>query len=240
MTTNDQTYTFHIDDARVITRGGLLNPALVEEIVSRGADPFDLIGQEEEVISDFVTTAILEPYHSVKHCLAPIERFEFEFSDIDEVGGMVTVTATAVYANGMRHTITVRTNSTRPNWKAFYKLFWLRGPNIDTRAKTTYYGVGGDGRVQLYPYVTHKTKLPTLYWFARLYSPSWRIQEFDGVVTAGLMVTGMFFVETKFFGLYDPTILIGDASLVNVEAPFAFLSDGVKRDIEQIEKILRG
>ena len=150
---------------------------------------------------------------------------------------MVTVTATAVFSNGL-NTITVRTNSVSPNWKAFYELFWLRNPNIDTRAETVYYGVGGDGRVKLYPYVMCETKLPTLYWFARLYSPSWRIQEFDGVVTAGLMVTGVFFVETKFFGLYDTTILIGDASLVNVEAPIEFLSDGVKRDIEQIKKIL--
>ena len=240
MSTTQQTYTFHLDDVRVITCGGLLNAALIEDIVAfRGIDPFDLFGQEEEVIRDFVTTAILEPYHSVKHCLAPIERFEFEFSDIDDVGGMVTVTATAVFSNDLTHTVTVRTNSTSPNWKAFYKLFWLRNPNIDTRAETVYYGVGGDGRVKLYPYVMCETKLPTLYWFARLYSPSWRIQEFDGFVTAGLMVTGEFFVETKFFGLYNPTVLIGDAGLVNVEAPVEFLSTGVKRDIEQIKKILR-
>lgn len=230
------TTEFYLDDVRVITRGGLLNPALVEEIAkNRWIDPFDLIGREDEIIRDFVTTAILRPYYSVKHFLAPIERFEFEFSD--NVGGMVTVTATAVFSNGL-NTITVRTNSVSPNWKAFYELFWLRNPNIDTRAETVYYGVGGDGRVKLYPYVMCETKLPTLYWFARLYSPSWRIQEFDGVVTAGLMVTGVFFVETKFFGLYDTTILIGDASLVNVEAPIEFLSDGVKRDIEQIKKIL--
>ena len=238
------TLEFQLEDdpcsPRVITRGGLLNPALIEGIVEdRGIDPFDLIGREEEIIKDFVTTAILEPYHSVKHCLAPIERFEFEFSDVDDVGGMVTVTATAGFSNGLTHTITVRTNSACPNWQAFYKLFWMRSPNIDTRAETVYYGVGGDGRVKLHPYVMCETKLPTLYWFARLYSPSWRIQEFDGVVTAGLMVTGRFFVETKFFGMYNATALIGDCSLVNVEAPVDFLSDGVKRDIEQIEKILK-
>ncbi len=240
MSTTQQTYTFHLDDVRVITRGGLLNPALIEDIVAyRGVDPFDLIGREEEIIQDFVTIAILEPYHSVKHCLAPIERFEFEFSDINDVGGTVTVTATAVFSNDLTHTVTIRTNSASPNWKAFYKLFWLRSPNIDTRAETVYYGVGGDGRVKLYPYVMCETKLPSSDRFARLYLPSWRIQEFDDVVTAGLMVTGMFFVETKFFGLYDTAILIGDASLVDVEAPVDFLSDGVKRDIEQIEKILR-
>ena len=231
---------FQIGGVRVITRGGLLNPALIEYLAFRGGiDPFDLIGREEEVVHDFVTTAILEPYRSVKHCLSPIERFEFEFSDIDDIDGMVTVTATAVYANGMHHTVTVRTNSTNPNWRAFYKLFWLRSPNIDTRAKTVYCGVGGDGYVKLHPYVMCEAKLPTLYWFARLDSPSWRIQEFDSVVTAGLMVTGVFVVETKFFGLHSHTILIGDAGLVNVEAPVDFLSDGVKRDIEQIEKILR-
>ena len=60
------------------------------------------------------------------------------------------------------------------------------------------------------------------------------------MVTAGLMVTGRFFIETKFFGLFNPTVLVGDFSLVNVEAPVDFLSDGVKCDIEQIEKILRG
>lgn len=232
---------FHLKDTRVITRGGLLNPALIEEIVeNRGIDPFDLFGREEEIIRDFVTTAILEPYHSVKHCLAPIERFEFEFSDVDDVGGMVTVTATAVFSNDLTHTITVRTNSTSPSWKAFYKLFWLCSPNIDTHIKTVYYGVGGDGRVKLYPYVTYRTKLPTSDRLARLYSPSWRIQEFNGVVTAGLMVTGMFFIETKFFGMFGAPILVGDSSLVNVEAPVDFLSDGVKRDIELIEKILRG
>ena len=137
---------------RVITRGGLLNPALIERVVENcGIDPFDLIGREEEIIEDFVTTAILELYHSVKHCLAPIERFEFEFSDVDDVGGMVTVTATAVYANGKHHSAAVRTYSASPNWQAFYKLFWMRNPNIDTRAETVYYGVGGDGRVKLYP-----------------------------------------------------------------------------------------
>ena len=237
------TIEFQLEDdpcsPRVITRGGLLNPALIERVVEdRGLDPFDLFGREEEIIEDFVTTAILEPYRSVKHCLAPIDRFEFEFSDIDD-GGMVTVTATAVYANGKHHSAAVRTYSASPNWQTFYKLFWMRNPNIDTRAETVYYGVGGDGRVKLYPYVMCETKLPTLYWFARLYSPSWRIQEFDGVVTAGLMVAGRFFIETKFFGPFNPTVLVGDFSLVNVEAPVDFLSDGVKRDIEQIEKILK-
>ena len=231
---------FHLNDVRVITRGGLLNPALIEAIAEyRGIDPFDLFGREEEIIRDFVITAILEPYHSVRQCLAPIERFEFEFSDIDDVGGMVTVTATAVFSNGLTHHIIVRLNSTSPNWKAFYQLFWLRSPNIDTRAKTTYYGVGDDGRVKLYPYVMCEAKLPALYRFARLHSPSWRIQEFDGVVTAGLMCTGMFCVKTQFFGLYNAAVLIGDSSLVNVEAPIEFLSTGVKRDIEQIGKILR-
>lgn len=242
MSTTQQTYTytFHLEDTLVITRGGLLNPALIEEIAeNRGIDPFELIGREEDVVRDFVTTAILESYHSVRHCLAPIERFEFEFSDVDDVGGMVTVTATAAYANGMHHTIVVRTNSAFPNWKVFQKLFWLRSPNIDTRAETVYHGVGGDGRVKLYPYVMCEAKLPASERFARLHSPSWRIQEVDGVVTAGLMVTGMFFIETKFFGLYNVVVLIGDSSLVNVEAPVDFLSDGVKRDIEQIEKILR-
>lgn len=239
------TYTFHLDDdlcmPRVITRGGLLNPALIEELTENrdGLDPFDLFSTEEEIIKDVITTAILEPYHSVRHCLAPIERFEFEFSDIDDVGGMVTVTATGVYANGMHHTITVRTNSASPNWKAFYKLFWLRSPNINSHIKTVYHGVGGDGRVKLHPYVMCETRLPTADQIARLHSPSWRIQEFDGVVTAGLMVTGMFFVKTKFFGLYNAAVIIGDSSLVNVEAPVDFLSDGVKRDIEQLEKILR-
>lgn len=234
------TYEFHLDDVRVITRGGLLNPALIEDIVEyRGIDPFDLFGREEEIIRDFVTTAILEPYRSVRHCLAPIDRFEIEFSDVDDVGGMVTVTAIAVFSNGLTNNVTVRTNSASPNWKAFYKLFWLHSPNIDRHLKTKYYGVGGDGRVKLYPYVKCETKLPALYRFARLYSPAWRIQELDGVVTAGLMVTGKFFVETKFFGLYDSTILVGDSSLVNVEAPVDFLSDGVRHDIEQIEKILR-
>ena len=154
---------------------------------------------------------------------------------------MVTVTATAVYANGMPYTVAVRTNSACPNWQAFYKLFWMRSPNIDTRAETVYYGVGGDGRVKLYPYVECPAP-KKFFWhqFARLHSPSWRIQEFDGVVTAGLMVTGRFFIETKFFGLFNPTVLVGDFSLVNVEAPVDFLSDGVKCDIEQIEKILRG
>ncbi len=239
MSTTQQTYTFHLDDGNciplVITRGRLLNSALIEDF---GIDPFELIGREDEFIKDFVITAILEPYHSVRHCLAPIEQFEFEFADIDDVGGMVTVTATAVFSNGLTHTITVRVNSASPNWKAFYKLFWLRSPNIDTRAETAYHGAGGDGRVKLYPYVMCGAKLPASDRFARLYSPSWRIQEFDGVVTAGLMVTGMFFVETKFFGLFDNPILIGDSSLVNVEAPLDFLSDGVKRDIEQIESVL--
>ena len=224
---------------RVITRGGLLNAALIEELAEeRGLDQFDLIGREEEIIEDFITTAIREPYRAVCPCLAPIERFEFEFWDVDDVGGMVTVTATAVFSNDLTHTITVRTNSVYPNWIAFYELFWMRRPSIDTRAETVYYGVGGDGRVKLYPYVMRETKLPALYRFARLYSPAWRIQEFDGVVTAGLMVPGRFFVGTKFFGLYNSTVLIGDSNLVNVEAPVEFLSDSARRDIEKIEKIL--
>ena len=62
------TTEFYLDDVRVITRGGLLNPALVEEIAkNRWIDPFDLIGREDEIIRDFVTTAILRPYYSVKH-----------------------------------------------------------------------------------------------------------------------------------------------------------------------------
>ena len=231
---------FYLADTRVITRGGLLNPALIEEIAeNRGIDPFELIGREEEISRDFVTTAILEPYNVVRPLLVPIERFEFEFSDVDDDGGTVTVTATAVFSNGLTNTITVRTNSASPNWKAFYKLFWLRNPNIDIRIKTVYHGVGGDGRVTLYPYVMCEAKLPTSDRFARLYSPSWRIQEFDGVVTAGLMVPGIFFVETQFFGMFGAPALIGDSSLVNVEAPVDFLCDGVKRDIEQIEKILQ-
>lgn len=232
-------FEFHLDDVRVIVRGGFLNPALIEEIVeNRGLDPFDVIGQEEEIIKDFVITAIRQPYHAVKPCLAPIERFEFAFSDIDDVGGMVTVTATAVFANGQHHTIVVEINSAYPNWQAFYKLFWMRNPNIDDRAKTVYYGVGGDGRIKLHPYVMRETKLSAVYRFARLYSPAWRIQEFEGVVTAGLMVPGMFFVKTRFFGLYNPDVLIGDYDLVNVEAPVDFLSANVKHDIEQIEEIL--
>ena len=235
------TLEFSLEDdprsPRVITRGGLLN--LIEEIAeNRELDPFDLIGREEEIIEDFVTTAILEPYHAIKHCLAPIERFEFAF-EFDETGYDMTVTATAVYANGKHHTITFSTISAHPNWMAFYELFWMRRPNIDTRIETVYYGVGGDGRVKLYPYVMRETKLPALYRFARLYSPAWRIQELEGVVTAGLMIPGQFVVETKFFGLFNPTMLVGDSSLVNVEAPIDFLSANVKRDIEQIEKILR-
>lgn len=231
------TTEFYLDDVRVITRGGLLNPALIEEIVeNRGIDPFDVIGREEEIIQDFIATAILEPYHAVRSYLAPIERFEFEFSDVDDVG-MVTVTATAVFSSGLMHNVVVRDFSPRPAFSKFFELFWLRRPSIDTRAETVYYGIGGDGRVKLYPYVMRETKLPTLYWFARLYSPAWRVQEFEGVVTAGLLVTGMFFVETKFFGATTTTILVGNG-LLNVEAPVDFLSDGVKRDIEQIEKLL--
>ena len=232
-------FEFHLEDnTLVITRGGLLNSALIEWIAeNRGIDLFDIVGGEEEIIKDFVTTAILEPYRSVRHCLAPIERLEFEFSDVDDVGGMVTVTATAVFSNGLTHTVTIRMNSALPNWKAFYKLFWMCTPNIDTRAETVYYGVGGDGRIKLYPYVMRVAKLPTSDRFARLHSPSWRIQEFDGGVTAGLMVAGMFFVGSKFFGMFGAPILIGDSSVVNVEAPVDFLSDDVKYDIEQIEKI---
>lgn len=227
---------------RVITRGGLLNAALIEELAEeRGIDPFDAIGREEEIIKDFVTTAIREPYRAVKHCLAPIERFEFEFSDIDDVGGMVTVTATAVFSNDLTHTITVRTYSVYPSWMAFYKLFWLRRPSsINTCAETVYYGVGGDGRIKLYPYVMRETKLTALYRFARLYLPAWRIQEFEGVVTAGLLVPGKFFVDSNFFSLYSFTVLIGDSNVVNVEAPVEFLSDSARRDIEKIEEILRG
>ena len=236
------TFEFRLDDGiyspHVITRGRLLNPALVEEIVeNRGIDPFDVIGREEEILRDFIATAILEPYRSVQHCLAPIKRFEFEFSDIDDVGGMMTVTATAVYANGKHHSIVVRTNSAYPNWMAFYELFWLRRPSTDTRAGTVYYGVGDDGRVKLYPYVTCEGKLSP-YKFVRLALPVWRIQEYAGVITAGLMVTGRFFVETKFFGLYNSSILVGDSSWVNVEAPVEFLSDNARRDIEKIEKVL--
>ena len=75
MSTTQQTYTFHLDDGNciplVITRGRLLNSALIEDC---GKDPFELIGREDELIKDFITTAILEPYHSVRHCLAPIEH----------------------------------------------------------------------------------------------------------------------------------------------------------------------
>lgn len=224
---------------RVIARGGLLSSALIEEIAEeRGIDdPFDLIGREEEIIRDYITTAILEPYYAVHSYLAPIERFEFEFSDADDVG-MVTVTATAVFSSGLTRNIIVRDFSPRPAFSKFFELFWLRRPNYDSRIKTNYCGVGGDGRVILHSYVTRDGKLLP-YKFARLALPGWRIQEHAGVITAGLMVTGKFFVKPKFFGgLYALTMLIGDTELVNVEAPVDFLSDGVKRDIEQIEKIL--